>query len=67
MNSIFACWISAEFSLRIGVDGKASGVGCEGIPQAKGMTLGWMYRSVPHQVDSYNLDLLKCNSAFFMC
>ena len=29
------------------------------------MTLGWVYRSVPHLGDSYNLDLLKCISAFW--
>ena len=53
------------FSIRIGVGGKTSGVGGEGIPRAKGMTLGWVYRSVPHPGDSYNLDLLKCISAFW--
>ena len=29
------------------------------------MTLGWVYRSVPHLGDSYNLDLLKCISTFW--
>ena len=29
------------------------------------MTLGWVYRSVPHLEDSYNLDLFKCISAFW--
>jgi len=46
------------FSTRISAGSKTSGIGSEGInvPRAKGMTLGWVYRSVPHLGDSYNLD-----------
>jgi len=51
---------STGFSIRIRVGGKTSGVGGGGIPRPKGMTLGWMYRSVPHLGDYYNLDLSIC-------
>ena len=57
-------YVSSGFSIRIGVGGNTSGVGGEGIPRAKGMTLGWVHRNVSHLGDSYNLDLLKCISAF---
>jgi len=56
--------VCTGFSIRIGVGAKTSGEGGEGIPEAKGMTLGWVYRSMPHLGDSYNLNLLKCTSAF---
>ena len=53
----FPFWTVSGFSIRIGVGSKTSGVGGEGIARAKGMTLWWVYRSVPHLGDSYNLDL----------
>ena len=65
-------WLSkswgAGFSIRIRVSGKTLGVGGEGIQwylEPKEWPWSRCTRSVPHLGDSYNLDLLKCISAFW--